>query len=190
MVHSPSLNVKTHINEHLFGQCETLYRGWSEMWEVVTLWSVLCMNVLNEPCSLNWRTECIHLQLMNVAVMHQKAFCQMPKTIRGRTVLQQQPRICSTGMCTVSSAGNSSNRSHFVGTFEKLLSTNQVDFTEEMPKAVFKKVLLTVIAVVVDQDYLFEEVGGRPVDCRMDGPQDDGQGFVHKNEHNAHLRKV
>lgn len=54
----------------------------------------------------------------------------------------------------------------------------------------YKKVLLTVIAVVVDQDYLFEEVGGRPVDCRVNGPQDDGQGFVHKNEHNAHLRKV
>lgn len=50
--------------------------------------------------------------------------------------------------------------------------------------------LLTVIAVVVDQDYLFEKVGGRPVDGRVNGPQNDGQGFIHKNEHNAHLRKV
>ncbi len=50
--------------------------------------------------------------------------------------------------------------------------------------------LLTVIAVVVHQDYLFEKVGGRPVDGRVNGPQDDGQGLIHENEHNAHLREV
>lgn len=50
--------------------------------------------------------------------------------------------------------------------------------------------LLTVIAVVVHQDDLFEQVGGRPVDGRVNGPQDDGKGFIHKNEHNAHLREV
>lgn len=49
---------------------------------------------------------------------------------------------------------------------------------------------LTIIAVVIDQDYLFEKVGRRPVDSRVNGPQDDGQGFIHKNEHYAHLRKV
>lgn len=50
--------------------------------------------------------------------------------------------------------------------------------------------LLTVIAVVVDQDYLFKEKGGRPVDGGVNGPQDDRQGLIHKNEHNAHLREV
>lgn len=50
--------------------------------------------------------------------------------------------------------------------------------------------LLTVIAVVVYQDYLFKKVGRCPVDGRVYGPQDDRQGFIHKNEHNAHLRKV
>lgn len=49
---------------------------------------------------------------------------------------------------------------------------------------------LTVIAVVVHQDYLLEEVRGRPVDGRVNRPQDDGQGFIHKDEHNAHLREV
>lgn len=48
----------------------------------------------------------------------------------------------------------------------------------------------TVIAVVVHQDYLFEKVWWCPVDGWVDGPQDDGQGFVHKNEHDAHLREV
>lgn len=50
--------------------------------------------------------------------------------------------------------------------------------------------LLTVIAVVVHQDYLLEKGGGRPVDSGVNGPQDDGQGFIHKDEHNAHLREV
>lgn len=50
--------------------------------------------------------------------------------------------------------------------------------------------LLTVIAVVVHQDYLLKEVGGRPVDGRVDGPQDHRQGFVHEDEHDAHLREV
>lgn len=50
--------------------------------------------------------------------------------------------------------------------------------------------VLTVIAVVIHQDYLFEQVGGCPVDGRVNRPQDDRQGFVHKNEHNAHLGEV
>lgn len=50
--------------------------------------------------------------------------------------------------------------------------------------------LLTVIAVVVHQDDLLEKVRGRPVDGRVNGPQDDGQGFIHKNEHNTHLGEV
>lgn len=54
----------------------------------------------------------------------------------------------------------------------------------------YEMMLLTVIAVVVHQDNLFEEVGGRPVDGGVNGPQDDRQGFIHKNEHNAHLREV
>lgn len=49
--------------------------------------------------------------------------------------------------------------------------------------------LLTVIAVVVHQDYLFQKVGGRPFNGRVYGPQDDGQGFIHKNENNADLRE-
>lgn len=52
------------------------------------------------------------------------------------------------------------------------------------------QMLLTTIAVVVHQDYLFEKVGGCPLDGRVNRPQDDGQGFIHKNEHNAHLREV
>lgn len=48
----------------------------------------------------------------------------------------------------------------------------------------------TVIAVVVHQDYLLEQVRWRPVDGGVDGAQDDGQGFVDKNEHDAHLREV
>lgn len=54
----------------------------------------------------------------------------------------------------------------------------------------YKMMLLTVIAVVVHQDYLLEKRGGRPVDSGVNGPQDDGQGFIHKDEHNAHLREV
>lgn len=53
-----------------------------------------------------------------------------------------------------------------------------------------KTMFLTVIAVVVHQDYLFEKVWRRPVDGWVNGPQDDGQGFIHKNEHDAHLREV
>lgn len=49
---------------------------------------------------------------------------------------------------------------------------------------------LTVIAVVIHQDYLFEKVGWCPVDGRVNGPQDYRQGFIHKYKHNAHLRKV
>lgn len=47
--------------------------------------------------------------------------------------------------------------------------------------------LLTVAAVVVHKDYLLEKVGRRPVDGRVNGPQDHRQGFIHENEHNAHL---
>lgn len=50
--------------------------------------------------------------------------------------------------------------------------------------------LLTVTAVVVHQDDLFKKVGGCPADGRVNGPQDDGQGLVHKNEDYAHLRKA
>lgn len=50
--------------------------------------------------------------------------------------------------------------------------------------------VLTIIAVVVHQDYLFEQVGRCPVDGRVNRPQNDRQGFIHKNEHNAHLREV
>lgn len=50
--------------------------------------------------------------------------------------------------------------------------------------------LLTVVTVVVNQDDLFEEVGGGPVHGRVDGTQDDGQGLVHKDKHNANLREV
>lgn len=32
---------------------------------------------------------------------------------------------------------------------------------------------LTVVAVVINEDYLFEQVGGRPMDHRMNGTQDD-----------------
>lgn len=49
---------------------------------------------------------------------------------------------------------------------------------------------LTVAAVVVHQDYLFEKVRRRPVDGGVNGPQDHRQGFIHKNEHNADLREV
>lgn len=49
---------------------------------------------------------------------------------------------------------------------------------------------LTVIAVVVHQDYLFEKMWRRPVDGRVNGPQNDRQGFIHKNEDNAHLREI
>lgn len=54
----------------------------------------------------------------------------------------------------------------------------------------FVDLFLTVAAVVVHQDYLFEKVGRRPVDGGVNGPQDHRQGFIHKNEHNAHLREV
>lgn len=50
--------------------------------------------------------------------------------------------------------------------------------------------LLTVIAVVVHQDYLFKEMGRRSVDCRVNGSQDDGQSLIHENEHNADLREI
>lgn len=49
---------------------------------------------------------------------------------------------------------------------------------------------LTVAAVVVHQDYLFEKVRWCPVDGGVNGPQDHRQGFIHENEHNAHLREV
>lgn len=58
-------------------------------------------------------------------------------------------------------------------------------------KLVYSKIrFLTVIAVVVHQDDLFEEVRGCPVDGRVNRPQDDRQGFIHEDEHNAHLREV
>lgn len=50
--------------------------------------------------------------------------------------------------------------------------------------------LLTVIAVVVNKDDLFEKVGWRPVDGRVNRPQDDGKRFIDKNKHNAHLGEV
>lgn len=49
---------------------------------------------------------------------------------------------------------------------------------------------LTVAAVVVHKDYLFEKVRWRPVDGGMNRPQDHRQGFIHENEHNAHLREA
>lgn len=49
---------------------------------------------------------------------------------------------------------------------------------------------LTVAAVVVHEDYLFEKVRRCPVDGGVNGPQDHRQGFIHKNEHNAHLREA
>lgn len=49
---------------------------------------------------------------------------------------------------------------------------------------------LTVAAVVVHKDYLFEKVRRCLVDGRVNGPQDHRQGFIHKNEHNAHLREA
>lgn len=54
----------------------------------------------------------------------------------------------------------------------------------------YSLMLLTVVTVVVNQDDLFEEVGGGPVHGRVDGTQDDGQGLVHKDKHNANLREV
>lgn len=46
---------------------------------------------------------------------------------------------------------------------------------------------LTVVAVVIDKDYLLEQVGGRPMDHRMNGTQDDRQCLVHKYEDDADL---
>lgn len=59
-------------------------------------------------------------------------------------------------------------------------------------KAIIDWILLflTIAAVVVHQDYLFEKVRRRPVDGGVDGAQDHREGFIHKNEHNAHLREI
>lgn len=68
-----------------------------------------------------------------------------------------------------------------------LISNQTVGLAEDRKTG---EMFFTVIAVVVHQDYLFEQVWWRPVDGGVDRPLDDGQGFVHKNEHDAHLREV
>ena len=49
---------------------------------------------------------------------------------------------------------------------------------------------LTIIAVVVHQDHLLEELGGRVVDHAVDGAQNDREGFVDTDEHHRDLGQV
>ena len=49
---------------------------------------------------------------------------------------------------------------------------------------------LTIITVVVYQDDLLEELGGREVDHAVDGAQDDREGFIDKDEHHGDLGQV
>lgn len=49
------------------------------------------------------------------------------------------------------------------------------------------KQALTVVAVVIHEDNLLQQVGGRSMDRRMNGTQDDRQGLVHKDEDDADL---
>ena len=44
--------------------------------------------------------------------------------------------------------------------------------------------------MVVHQDDFSQQVGGCAVDGGVDGAQDDGQGLVDEDEHDAHLRQV
>lgn len=50
--------------------------------------------------------------------------------------------------------------------------------------------LLTVIAVVIHQDYLLEQVGRSVIDSRVDGAQDHRQGLVDKDEDEGDLLEV
>lgn len=52
------------------------------------------------------------------------------------------------------------------------------------------RLLLTVVAVVVHQDDLFEQVSRRVIDGRVDGAQDDRQRLVDEDEDEGDLRKV
>lgn len=49
---------------------------------------------------------------------------------------------------------------------------------------------LTVVAVVIDEDNLLQQVGGCPTDDGMNGSQDDRQRFVHEDEDDADLRQT
>ncbi len=49
------------------------------------------------------------------------------------------------------------------------------------------KQALTVVAVVIHEDNLLQQVGGRSMDRWMNGTQDDWQRLVHKDEDDADL---
>lgn len=49
---------------------------------------------------------------------------------------------------------------------------------------------LTAVAVVIHQYDLFEQVGRSPLDGRVDGAQQHGQGLVDENKDDAERREV
>lgn len=49
------------------------------------------------------------------------------------------------------------------------------------------KQALTVVAIVIHEDNLLQQVGGRSMDRRMNGTQDDRQRLIHKDEDDADL---
>lgn len=50
--------------------------------------------------------------------------------------------------------------------------------------------ICTVVAAVIHQDDLPQQVRGRPAHCRVDGAQDHRQSLVHEDEDDADLRQA
>lgn len=63
-------------------------------------------------------------------------------------------------------------------------------FTFRARKCSFFFFLLTVIAVVIHQDYLLEQVGRGVIDSGVDRAQDHRQGLVDKDEDEGDLLEV
>lgn len=70
------------------------------------------------------------------------------------------------------------------------IQTSDLQGSDMLPSRGAGLVPLTVIAVVVHQDDLPEELGGRVVDHAVDGAQDDREGFIDKDEHHGDLGQV